>query len=611
MTSANALMRLVAPEGEERPFDRYVRFKKDISLWYQEMDDFGLTEEEQKILEPYYKRDYGVPASQEQLMLMVMDPNISHFTLAESNHCRKVLAKKKIKEIPSVQEKFLSQCPSEKLGQYCWKTMMLPQMSYSFSEVHSLLYSFIGIQTLVIATEFPIIYWNTACLIVNSQSIEEENLEEEDSSEESSNENDSDEDEEEEGSKNDRKKQKAPNYGRVAIAIGKMEKAGIHILPPDVNNSTYTFSPDASQNAIRHGLRGIIKVGDDLVKTIIANRPYSSIEDFLSKIKINKPQMVNLIKSGAFDSLGNRVETMDKFITLVSEPKKRITLQNMKMLIDFGLIPEEFDLQCRVYNFNKYLKKMKLDSSYYGLDSIALNFFDKHFEMDNLYSTEETESGFKIKQTTWDKIYQSQMDVIRPFVKQHNAELLDKVNKRLKQDLWDKYCQGSLSKWEMDSVSFYSHEHELARVNDFIYEFSDFTSLPREPEIDRIIPLKAGGTIPLYKLHRIAGTVLDKDKTKKTVTLLTKEGVVTVKIYGNVFANYDKQISEKGLDGVKHVIEKSWFARGNKIIVCGIKRDDMFLAKKYKSTPFHLVELITQINDDGTIITQGEREETS
>ena len=52
--------------------------------------------------------------------------------------------------------------------------MMLPQMSYSFSEVHALLYSFIGIQTLVIATNYPSIYWNTACLIVNSQSIPEE-----------------------------------------------------------------------------------------------------------------------------------------------------------------------------------------------------------------------------------------------------------------------------------------------------------------------------------------------------------------------------------------------------------------------------------------------------
>lgn len=93
MTSANALMRLVAPDGDERPFDRYVRFKENIQLWYDEMTEFGLTEEEQKILEPYYKRDYGVPASQEQLMLMVMDPKISHFTLGESNQCRKILAK--------------------------------------------------------------------------------------------------------------------------------------------------------------------------------------------------------------------------------------------------------------------------------------------------------------------------------------------------------------------------------------------------------------------------------------------------------------------------------------------------------------------------------------
>ena len=63
MTSANALLRLAAPEGQERPLDRYLRFKNDISLWYQEMRDFGLTDKEQKLLEPYYLRDYGVPAS--------------------------------------------------------------------------------------------------------------------------------------------------------------------------------------------------------------------------------------------------------------------------------------------------------------------------------------------------------------------------------------------------------------------------------------------------------------------------------------------------------------------------------------------------------------------
>ena len=126
--------------------------------------------------------------------------------------------------------------------------------------------------------------------------------------------------------------------------------------------------------------------------------------------------------------------------------------------------------------------------------------------------------------------------------------------------------------------------------------------------MERVIPIK-GRQIPIFKLYRIAGTILDKDKAKKTVTLLTTDGVVTVKIFGAVFTHYDKQISEKGADGKKHVIEKSWLSRGNKIIVTGIKQSDGFLAKKYKNTPHHLVELITDIREDGTILTRGERAE--
>ena len=613
MTSANALMRLVAPEGDERPFDRYVRFKKDISLWYKEMDDFGLTKEEQKILEPYYKRDYGVPSSQEQLMLMVMDPKISHFTLAESNQCRKVLAKKKVKEIPIIQEKFLSQCPSKKLGEYAWKTMMKPQMSYSFSEVHALLYSFIGIQTLVVATQFPIIYWNTACLIVNSQSIEEPEEEEEiaetciEELDDSSEEEEEEDNEEEITSKKEKKKQKTVNYGKIAIAIGKMEQGGIYISPPDINSSGFTFSPDEKNNIIRYGLRGITKVGEDIVKSIIENRPYSSIDDFLSKVKINKPQMINLIKAGAFDEFGKREDLMRYYVSEISDTKKRITLQNMKMLIDFGLIPDEYDLQRRVFNFNKYLKKMKIGTQYYGLDNIAMNFYEKNFDVDFL-EPYDTESGFAILQTKWDKIYKAQMDIIRPFIKDNNQLLLNEVNNRLMSDVWNKYCLGSISKWEMDSVSCYFHQHELQDVNYRLCGFSNFFELSEQPEIDRIIEIK-GKKIPLFKIHRICGTVLDRDKGKKMVTVLTREGVVNVRVFGEVFSYYDKQISERGADGKKHIIEKSIFSRGNKIIITGIRRENEFVMKKYKNTPYHGIELITKINEDGTVESQGRIEQ--
>lgn len=605
MCAANGLMRLVAPEGQERPFDRYIRFKNNPKLWYDEMDREGLTKEEQKILEPYYARDYGVPFDQESLMRMVMDKNISHFTLAESNNTRKVLAKKKVKEIPVVKEKFISQCPSKRLGEYCWRTMMLPQMSYSFSNVHAMLYSFIGIQTLVIATQWPVIYWNTACLIVNSQSIEEEETTE-DFLEENSPEADCQEeleemdgDEEESIKKKEKKKVKTVNYGKVATAIGKMKSAGIEVSPPDINQSAYTFIPDEKKNLIRYGLRGITKVGDDIVKQIIENRPYASIPDFLSKVKINKPQMVNLIKCGAFDSFGQREQVMHEYINLISDAKKRITLQNMKMLIDFGLIPNKYDFVCRVFNFNKYLKTFKVDDLFL-LDNIAMTFFDKNFSIDKLIEDARAESGFGIKQITWKKIYDEVMDRIRPYLKENNQKLLTSVNSRLTEDVWNKYCLGNTSKWEMDSVSCYFHEHELARVDNAYYGFSNFFDLSEEPEIERVFEIK-GKRVPIFKIHRIYGTVLDRDKMKKLVTLLTPDGVVTVKIFGEVFNIYDRQISEKGADGKKHVKEKSTFARGNKIVVCGIRDGDSFRAKKYKATPYHLCELIEEVYPDGKI----------
>ena len=487
-----------------------------------------------------------------------------------------------------------------------------------------------------LAFKYPIMFWNCACLISDAGGNETDDNGTEDSmggeyswsssemvegfvdftSDESDEEDDSDEAEddgedavsESNGTAKPKKKVKTTNYGKIATAIGKIKQSGVDVAPPDINRSTYTFSPDIDNNTIRYGLSGITKVGEELVRTIMEGRPYKSLRDFLDRVRISKPQMVNLIKSGAFDCFGDRVQVMREYINSVSDTKKRITLQNMKMLIDFGLIPDDYDMQRRVYNFNKYIKKMKLDNEFFGLDEVAFNFYAAHFDIDKLLPCDETESGFKIRQVAWDNYYQHHMSIIRPFVQKHAAELLVSVNNKLTEDVWDKYCSGSLSKWEMDSVSFYSHEHELKDVDLDEYGFSDFFDLYEEPEVDRVIPIK-GKMVPILRIHRIIGTVLDRDKAKKTVTLLTTRGVVTVKIFGAVFAQYDKQISERGADGKKHVIEKSMFSRGNKIIVSGVRDGDSFRAKKYSKTPWHLVEQITSVNEWGQITTHSRGEE--
>ena len=129
LSDANGLMRLMTAEpGEESPLDKYVRFKNNIQLWYKEMRDEGLTIKEQKTLEPYFLSSYGVPPSQEQMMLMLMDPDICGFTLAEANGARKVVGKKQVEKIPELHEKILRQAKSSALGSYVWKHGVGPQM---------------------------------------------------------------------------------------------------------------------------------------------------------------------------------------------------------------------------------------------------------------------------------------------------------------------------------------------------------------------------------------------------------------------------------------------------------------------------------------------------
>lgn len=633
LATLNSVIRLMAQEkGAEQPLNKFARFKKNINLWYKEMKDYGLTKEQMEILEPVVKLSYGICESQEGFMQLVQMPECGGFNLTWADRLRKSIAKKNPAEYEKLQKEYFATVTEkgldQKLCNYVWNVLVATSRGYGFNKSHTLAYSLIALQEMNLAYRFPLIFWNCACLISDSggaEKGEENEFDEEgnrefnwdstggipmvdfaDDNEENEDDGEDDEDDEDAGATTatkKKKKAKANNYGKIAAAIGKMKAQGVSITLPDINKSRYTFYPDVELNTIRYGMSGITRIGEDLIKTIMTNRPYKSIEDFLGKVKINKPQMVNLIKAGAFDFLGNRKDIALEYIKIVSDTKKRVTLQNMKMLIDFGLIPDEYDMERRVYNFNKYLKKFK-SSEYFIVDDVAFNFYEQHFDMDKLISTE---NGFMIKQTVWDKIYQKHMDIIRPFVKNNSEQLLEAINNRIISDNWNKYCSGSISKWEMDAISCYFHEHELAATKIARYNIKSFSKLPEQPEVAFIYE-KKGQSIPIFEITRICGTVLDKDKNKNLVTLLTTDGVVEVKLYGPVFNNYNKQISVKNeVTGKKTIIEKSWLSRGNKIIVTGMRRESMFIAKKYKNTPYHLVELITEITEDGSIKTVGER----
>ena len=572
MTAANAMMRLMSEKGTESQQDRYARIKaQGIGVFEREMLDNNIPADMRKILHESCDRYYGCCAIQEQMMMLLMD--CADFTLGEANAARKVVAKKQMDKIPQLREQVLGRFDNEQVGKYFWKIAVEPQLGYAFSMNHSLPYSFVGMQSIELASKFNPIYWNTACLIVNSGATDPDS-----------------------GGQTD--------YGKIAKAMGDIINRGIKISLVDINHSDFGFKPDAQNNQILYGMKSMLNVGDDLIKEIIMNRPYVSPRDFLNKVHPNKQAMISLIKGGAFDNMMERKLCMGWYIWETCDKKKRITLQNMGGLIKYGIIPtdnEKLVTAKRIFEFTRYLKalsKATLDKEFYHLDERAINFIMEQGYEEMLYVEM---SDYRLNMKEWDKkVYQPWMDVVRNWIASDKDGILDQLNRVIFKEDWDKYAKGTISAWEMEALCFYYHEHELAHLDRNKYGFSNFSTLSEVPEIDRSF-VKAGKTINIFKLHRICGTCIAKNKSKSTVTLLTTDGVVNVKFRKEYFSLFDKQISARGEDGVKHVVEKSWFNRGSMIVVTGMRSGDDFVSKKYASTGGHQLYKIDCIEDDGSI----------
>ena len=614
----NSVIRLMATEkGAESPLDKYARFRENPKAWDKEMERMGLTEEQRNIMHRELDISDGMSITQEQFMQLVQLPECGGWDLQWADKLRKSIAKKNPKDYDTLTKQFFDNVAEKGLNEtfchYVWDVEVALSRGYGFNAAHTYSYSMIALQEMNLARFYPIIFWNTANLIVDSGGIQTEEVEDEDEGldVEPEAEEDDDEDEEEweeeneitEGEKEDKKKEKTKtvDYGKVATAIGRFNSYGIKVSPPNINDSSYTFTPVVDRNEILYGLRGITRLSTSIIKEIIEMRPFDSMEDFLERVKLNKIQMTNLIKCGAFDEMMQmpREEIMAKYIDLIADKKQRVTLQNMQMLINYDLIPKNLELAKKVFLFNKFLKQQKKVTQY-TLNDSAINFIAEHFGADWI------SNGTSISAAVWENLYQRSMDPIRMYIKEHKDELLNALNNALYKEMFDKYALGSVSHWEMEAVSFYSHPHELAESQ---YLYDDFFKLSEEPEVDYSFVGKDGNEVRIYSLKKIIGTVIDKSKMKNTVTLLTPSGVVNVKIYKNQYAGFDKQLSERGSDGKKHVKEKSWFSRGSLLMIQGIRRGQDFIPKKRKDSFYPIISKIVGIHEDGTLEFQTERVE--
>ena len=108
----------------EQPIDIYVKHKLAPQIWYNDMYNNGLTADEVKVLEKYLKEKDGVAESQEVVMQLSMDPQISGFDMKDANRLRKIIAKKNFKDIEAMHQYF-NECgtklgTSQALLDYVW-----------------------------------------------------------------------------------------------------------------------------------------------------------------------------------------------------------------------------------------------------------------------------------------------------------------------------------------------------------------------------------------------------------------------------------------------------------------------------------------------------------
>lgn len=290
--------------------------------------------------------------------------------------------------------------------------------------------------------------------------------------------------------------------------------------------------------------------------------------------------------------------------------KAKLTMANYDKALELGIIPTRFEYEVKMTYFKKWVDKNSTETGIDGkpryrlTDSDEIKFFATLVQNDLTLGKDYDiiNEGFLVKVNSFKKFYDKYVSGLKEWMltdEAIDAMYQGELNKQIEE--WkEKYCKGSISRWEMDSMSYYYSAHELAHVSPTAYNVANFNTLPEEPVVVGYKVSRTGVEYPQYETKRIMGTVLNTDKTKHVVTLLTCYGVVDVKFYKMAFINYNKRITKVDDKGKKTVIEAPWFARGNLLLINGMRRENMFSPRRdFSPNGFNTsVSLITEVKNN-------------
>ena len=285
-----------------------------------------------KELEPILAPTYGCIVYQEQVMQIVRD--LAGYSYGRSDQVRRAMSKKKADVMEKEKNYFIY--GNEEIGvEGCIKRGIPEEVAikifddmtdfakYAFNKSHAAAYAVVSYQTAYLKCHYPVDFM--AALMTSFME----------------------------------------HTGKITEYIMNCRKMGIEILPPDINEGEYRFTP--YEGNIRYGLAAIKGVGRPVIDEIVAERElggrYRSLKDFcmrLSGKSVNKRTVESFIKSGALDSLpGTRKQKMYSYISIMDgvNQEKKGTLSGQMSLFDFASPEEQKELEVKMPDVGEYEKE--------------------------------------------------------------------------------------------------------------------------------------------------------------------------------------------------------------------------------------------------------------
>ena len=139
------------------------------------------------------------------------------------------------------------------------------------------------------------------------------------------------------------------NTDRLASLRQDAARAGIAILPPDVNRSAADFSLEDTPGgvAVRYALAAVKRVGKAAMEALVqarGHRPFASLADLAARVdskQLNKMQLESLARAGALDALEpNRARAFAAAETVLKRAQSAAEARASNQVALFGAGPD-------------------------------------------------------------------------------------------------------------------------------------------------------------------------------------------------------------------------------------------------------------------------------